>query len=441
MNYRDQKILIVGLGASGVSVLKYLHAAGAQLECTDSRAAPPGLDQARLLVDPVAMRLGGLALPSAAADYALAVLSPGLANDLPLLEALRAAGVQVVGDIELFARAVSAPVLAVTGSNGKSTVVTLLGEMARAAGVKVAVGGNLGPPALDLLHDDVQLYVLELSSFQLETTHSLAPRAAVVLNVSEDHLDRHGSLDAYARAKARIYDNCEYAVVNRDDALVPSMCNGSHSFGLDVPGHDEFGLTERDGQCWLSRADRPLLAADELKIPGRHNIANALAALAMAELAGLPLAACLQALREFSGLPHRCQWVADVAGVRYINDSKGTNVGAALAALQGLPGPLVWLAGGQGKGQDFSPLAPVLAAQARAAILFGEDAEKIAAAVSGAVTVHQEVDLAAGVRRAAAVAQAGDQVLLSPACASHDQFTNYMERGERFSELVRGLAA
>ena len=441
MDFRNQKILIVGLGASGVSVLRYLHARGAQLACTDSRATPPGLAEAQALLDAAAIRVGELALPEAAESYALAVVSPGLAGDLPLLQQLRGAGVEVVGDIELFARTVQAPVLAVTGSNGKSTVVTLLGEMARAAGVKVAVGGNLGPPALDLLADEVQLYVLELSSFQLDSTHSLAPRAAVVLNVSEDHLDRHGSMDAYARSKARIYQNCEFAIVNRDDALVPSMCNGSHSFGLDVPGHDEYGLTEFQAQLWLTRGEQRLMAAAELKIQGRHNMANALAALALAEQAGLPMAACLQALREFSGLPHRCQWVADVAGVRYINDSKGTNVGAALAALQGLPGPLLWLAGGQGKGQDFSPLAPVLATQARAAILFGEDAGRIAAAISGAVPVHQEVDLAAGVKRAAALAQAGDQVLLSPACASHDQFKNYVARGERFTELVRALAA
>lgn len=439
--YDGQHVLQIGLGVSGISALGYLHARGAVVDVTDSRAQPPGLSQAQAVLPADRIVTGDLRAPRALADYRLAVVSPGLAEDLPLLQDLREAGVPLVGDIELFAREAKAPVLAVTGSNGKSTVVTLLGRMAEAAGVRVAIGGNLGPAALDLLDDAVELYVLELSSFQLQQTESLAARAAVVLNLSEDHLDRHGSMDAYALAKARIYNNCEFAVFNRDDARVVSMCNGSHSFGLGVPGHDEYGLRRVDGKSWIARGEQPLIALAELRIAGRHNAANAMAALALAEAAGLPQAACLQALREFEGLPHRCQWVAERGGVIYLDDSKGTNVGATVAALDGLPGPVVWLAGGQGKGQDFSPLRPVLAAKGRAALLFGEDAAQIAAVLEGALPIERSDTLQQAVQRAAELAQPGDRVLLSPACASLDQFRNYIERGQCFADAVRELPA
>lgn len=437
--YDGQHVLQIGLGVSGVSALAYLSARGAVVDVTDSRAEPPGLAQAKAQLPSERIAVGGLRAPRALTDYRLAVVSPGLTTDLPMLVALRDAGIPLVGDIELFAREASAPVLAVTGSNGKSTVVTLLGRMAEAAGVRVAIGGNLGPAALDLLDESVELYVLELSSFQLEQTDSLAARAAVVLNISEDHLDRHGSMDAYALAKARIYNQCEYAIYNRDDARVVSLCNGSHSFGLDLPDHDEFGLRQREGRDWIARGEECLVALDELRIAGRHNAANAMAALAMAEAAGLPQGACLQALREFEGLPHRCQWVAERGGVIYLDDSKGTNVGATVAALEGLPGPVVWLGGGQGKGQDFSPLRPVLAAKARAALLFGEDAAQMATVLEGAVAIERADTLQQAVRRAAQLAQPGDRVLLSPACASLDQFRSYIERGQCFADAVGEL--
>lgn len=439
--FDGQVVLVIGLGVSGRSVLDYLHARGAVVDVTDSRGNAPAADHAKDLLADEQLVLGELRAPRPLTDYQMAVVSPGLPVDLPLLEQLRAAGVPVLGDIELFAREAQAPVLAVTGSNGKSTVVTLLGKMAEAAGVRVAVGGNLGPAALDLLDESVALYVLELSSFQLELTDSLAARAAVVLNLSEDHLDRHGSMDAYALAKARIYSNCEYAIINRDDPRVVSMCNGSHSFGLDVPGHDEFGLLERAGQQWIARGEQRLIALDEMKIAGRHNAANAMAALALAEAAGLNQAACLQALREFEGLPHRCQWVAEHGGVTYLNDSKATNVGAALAALEGLDGPIVWLGGGQGKGQDFLPLRAVLAQKGRAALLFGADAPQLAGVLNGALPVEQLQNLQSAVLRAAELAQPGDRVLLSPACASLDQFGNYIERGQAFVAAVQELAA
>lgn len=438
--YDGQHVLQIGLGVSGVSALAYLSARGAVVDVTDSRAEPPGLASAQAQLPAEQIVVGGLRAPRALNDYRLAVVSPGLPSDLPLLAELRAAGVPLVGDIELFAREAAAPVLAVTGSNGKSTVVTLLGRMAEAAGVRAAIGGNLGPAALELLDDAVELYVLELSSFQLEQTDSLAARAAVVLNLSEDHLDRHGNMDAYARAKARIYNQCEYAIYNRDDARVVSMCNGSHSFGLGQPDHDEYGLRQRDGREWIARGEQCLVALDELKIAGRHNAANAMAALAMAEAAGLAQAACLQALREFEGLPHRCQWVAERGGVIYLDDSKGTNVGAAVAALEGMPGPVVWLGGGQGKGQDFSPLRPVLAGKARAALLFGEDAGLMAAVLEGSVAIERTETLQQAVSRAAQLAQPGDRVLLSPACASLDQFRSYIERGRCFADAVGELA-
>ena len=439
--FDGQVVLVIGLGVSGRSVLDYLHARGAVVDVTDSRSNAPAADHAKDLLADEQLVLGELRAPRPLTDYQMAVVSPGLPVDLPLLEQLRAAGVPVLGDIELFAREAQAPVLAVTGSNGKSTVVTLLGKMAETAGVRVAVGGNLGPAALDLLDESVALYVLELSSFQLELTDSLTARAAVVLNLSEDHLDRHGSMDAYALAKARIYSNCEYAIINRDDPRVVSMCNGSHSFGLDVPGHDEFGLLEHAGQPWIARGEQRLIALDEMKIAGRHNAANAMAALALAEAAGLNQAACLQALREFEGLPHRCQWVAEHGGVTYLNDSKATNVGAALAALEGLDGPIVWLGGGQGKGQDFLPLRAVLAQKGRAALLFGADAPQLAGVLNGALPVEQLQNLQSAVLRAAELAQPGDRVLLSPACASLDQFGNYIERGQAFVAAVQELAA
>lgn len=439
-----QRCLVVGLGLSGASSLRHLARLGADLVVTDSRPAPAGVEDLRSAHPQVEFRLGGLDAPRPLRQFDLAVISPGLSLDEPLIRELRAAGVELVGDIELFARAARAPVIGITGSNGKSTVTTLVAAMAQAAGLKVAAGGNLAPPALDLLSADVELYVLELSSFQLETTHSLACRAAAVLNLSEDHLDRHGSLAAYAAAKARIWQRCELRVANRDDAVVMALLAGGDapvaSFGLDAPGvQGRYGLVQYQSQLWLA-APEPLLPVSELRIAGLHNAANALAALALADAAGIPRTASLQALRQYAGLPHRCVLVAEIAGARYYNDSKGTNIGSTLAAIRGLPAPVIWLGGGQGKGQDFRPLAPALADKASAAVLFGQDAPLIAAAIEGSVPVYRETDMRAALHRAHHLARPGASVLLSPACASFDQFKHYVDRGEQFEAAVRALA-
>jgi len=438
--YRGKNVLVVGLGKTGAACARYFVQEGAHVTVTDSRSDPPGTVELRGL--PVDVKLGAFAATRPLPSYALAAVSPGVSLDEAFVRELRAQGVPTFGDIELFARAAEAPVVAITGSNGKSTVTTLLGEMAKRAGLNVAVGGNLGTPALDLLSPDVQLYVMELSSFQLETVLSLRCKAAANLNVSPDHLDRHHSFEAYAEAKSRIFIGCELAVVNRQDAETERNVRAAHrkvSFGLDAPMAGQYGLVKAGGEDWLAFGTERLLKVADLKIHGLHNAANALAALALADAAGIPRGASLAVLREFTGLRHRCEWVAEVGGVAYFNDSKGTNVGATLAALAGLPEPIVWLGGGQGKGQDFAPLKTVLAQKAHAAILFGQDAPAIERALGDAVRVYREPDLAASVKRAHAVARRGDRVLLSPACASLDQFRNYEERGERFCALVREL--
>jgi UDP-N-acetylmuramoylalanine--D-glutamate ligase len=462
--FRGRKLLVVGLGKSGAATARYLGGAGAALVLTDSRAAPAGLDEVRAAAPQGEFRLGAFDAPQPWSQYACAVVSPGVSLDEPFVVALKQAGVEILGDIELFARAAAAPVIGITGSNGKSTVTTLVGEMAREAGLRAGVGGNLGTPALDLLDPQARLYVLELSSFQLETTHTLNLAAATVLNVSPDHLDRHGSVERYTAAKARIYTHAQTAVVNRDDRATHS---GAHlarrivSFGLDQPAPGHYGLIQHQGRTWLaaprpggeialgSRAQgvssqfppSPVLPLAALRIQGLHNAANALAALALADSAGIEREASLRALGEFKGLPHRCEWVAERDGVTWINDSKGTNVGASLAALHGLAGPLVWLGGGQGKGQDFTALRAPLQQKARAAILFGEDAARIERDLRGAVPVTRVPDLAAAVTAARKLAQAGDRVLLSPACASLDQFRNYEDRGRQFAALAKGEGA
>lgn len=438
--YDDQHVLVVGLGASGTSTLRHLARQGARLTVTDSRAAPAGVEALRAEFPQVDFHLGGFQAPAPLSQYAFAAVSPGVSLDEPFVRELAQAGVEILGDIELFARAANAPVVGITGSNGKSTVTTLVGEMASVAGLRVGVGGNLGTPALDLLREDAQLYVLELSSFQLETTRSLRCVAATVLNLSQDHLDRHGTMAHYGAVKARIFEGCRSAVANREDAAALALAPSSAvSFGANPPLAGHYGLILRDGEWWLSRGDERLLAQRELRIFGLHNAANALAAMALADAAGIPRAAQLEALRRFGGLPHRCQFVAERGGVQYFNDSKGTNVGSTLAALLGLPAPIVWLGGGQGKGQSFAELRPALAQKGRAAVLFGEDAAAIEREVLGALPVYREPDLRTALRRARGLAQPGDRVLLSPACASFDQFRNYVDRGEQFAAAVREL--
>ena len=435
---KNQRALVIGLGKTGASAVRFLVREGAQVTVTDSRAHPPGLEEVKDLPN-VEFRLGGFSAPNQTCK--VAVLSPGVSPQDPFVRELVSARVEVVGDIELFARRALAPVIGITGANGKSTVTTLVGEMAKAANLRVQVGGNLGTPALDLLDDAAQLYVLELSSFQLETAHRLRCKAATVLNLSEDHLDRHGSFEAYAAAKARIYTGCETAIVNRDDAAVIKWApQDAVSFGVSAPSVGHYGLIQEGDERWLARGPQKLIAVSALKVTGLHNAANALAALALADAVGIARDAALAALREFRGLRHRCEFVAEIAAVRWFNDSKGTNVAATLAALQGMQGPIVWLGGGQGKGQDFSPLRAPLTDKGRAAIVYGQDAAQIEAALAGVLTTIRENDLAATVKRARAVAQPGDTVLLSPACASLDQFRNYEDRGERYCDYVRGEA-
>jgi UDP-N-acetylmuramoylalanine--D-glutamate ligase len=440
----QQRALIVGLGRSGLSAARHLLRRGWQLAATDTRAAPPGLAEFRDLAPRATVRLAGLDV-ALLAGVALVVASPGVSLAEPLFVAARALGIDVVGDIELFAREAQAPTVAITGTNGKSTVTTLVGRMAERAGWRVAVGGNLGTPALDLLAADApRLYVLELSSFQLETTRSLRLVAGAVLNVTADHMDRYADLGAYAAAKARIFGHCGTAVINLDDPVVaalPPPGQAVQGFSLQAGRGAAYSLGECNGAAWLMHGARPLLAVAELRIAGLHNAANALAALALGAAAGLPEAAMLEELRAFPGLPHRSQWVRELRGVRYVDDSKGTNVGATLAAVAGLPGTLVLLAGGDGKSQDFSPLAAALRGRARLAVLIGRDARRLGAALAPACPVHYSDTLEDAVVAAAAAARPGDTVLLSPACASIDMFRDYAHRGAAFAAAVMGLPA
>ena len=437
------RTVVVGLGRTGMSVVRHLRAQGLSVAVTDTRAAPPALAQLRALAPEITVSAGGLDQGLLEGADAI-VVSPGMAARGAFFDAARARGLPVCGDIELFARAARAPVVGITGTNGKSTVTTLVGDMAQRAGRRTRVGGNLGEPALELLDPGAELYVLELSSYQLDTTESLTLAAAAVLNVSADHLDRYGSLAAYAASKARIFRHCGTAVVNADDPLVLAMAVAATRrlrFSLDAASGADYTLQTHGGREWLARGAERWLALDELKLAGRHNAANALAALALGEALELPRAAMLAALREFPGLPHRSAWVADVAGVRYVDDSKGTNVGATLAAIGGFNGPLLLIAGGLGKGQDFAPLAGAIRGKVRHALLIGQDAPALGAALAGSCAIDYCATLEAAVAMAAGYARKGDTVLLSPACASQDMFHDYAQRGAAFAAAVRGLAA
>jgi UDP-N-acetylmuramoylalanine--D-glutamate ligase len=438
------RAVIVGLGRTGISCARYLHARGWQLAVADTRAAPPGLAELRALDASIPVSLGALDT-RLLKDVMCVVASPGVPLDQPFFAEARRLGLEVVGDIELFARAANAPVVGITGTNGKSTVTTLLGRMAARAGLTVRVGGNLGAPALELLSAEAELYVLELSSYQLETTESLHCRTATVLNVSPDHLDRYPDLEAYAAAKARIFARCDTAVINLDDPLVVAMPRAAAartlSFSLRASIGADYAIARSGGEWWLTRREEPLLPLAAMRIKGLHNAANALAALALGEALGLPQAAMLEELRSFEGLAHRSQWVADVAGVHYVDDSKGTNVGATLAAVAGMEGPLVMILGGDGKNQDFTPLAAAFRGKVRHAVLIGRDAAVLERALAGVCALSRATTLPAAVAAAAAAAQPGDTVLLSPACASLDMFRDYAHRGTVFAEAVRELAA
>ena len=435
--------VIVGLGRTGISCARYLHARGWRLAVTDTRAAPPELAALRALDAAIPVSLGALDTRLLAGAVCV-VASPGVSLAEPFFTEARRLGLEIVGDVELFARAAHAPVVGITGTNGKSTVTTLLGRMAARAGLKVQVGGNLGAPALELLDAATELYVLELSSYQLETTESLHCRAAAVLNVSPDHLDRYADVAAYAAAKARLFARCDIAVINLDDPLVVAMPHAAArtlSFSLRAAIGADYAIARSEGAWWLTRRDEPLLPLAAMKIKGLHNAANALAALALGEALGLPQAAMLEELRSFAGLAHRSQWVADLDGVTYVDDSKGTNVGATLAAVAGMEGPLVMILGGEGKNQDFTPLAAAFRGKVRCAVLIGRDAAALEQVLGGVCPIARATTLPAAVAAAAAAAQPGDTVLLSPACASFDMFRDYAHRGAVFAQAVRELAA
>ncbi|QJQ96408.1 MULTISPECIES: UDP-N-acetylmuramoyl-L-alanine--D-glutamate ligase [Halomonadaceae] len=446
--------LVVGLGVSGRAICRHLDREGTPFMVADTRPAPPGVDDFRATHPGVAIHCGALTELDLEAVEEV-VLSPGVDPRTPGLECLtgrvrEATGEPVlVGEIALFVRRCRSPIAAITGSNAKSTVTTLLGEMARAAGRRVAVGGNLGTPALDLLHDepDADFYVLELSSFQLEMTPRLGAETVAFLNLCEDHLDRHGDMQGYRLAKQGIFRGAHHAVVNADDPLSWPLepMKRVECFTCHSPEEGEWGvgLNEAGGSAapWLLHGQIPLLPCAEVKLKGRHNQANALAALAMGHRLELPMAAMLDVLRRFPGLPHRGELIAEIDGVDWINDSKGTNVGATLAAIVGLgptlSGKLVLLAGGMGKGADFTPLAAPLAEHARAVLTFGVDGERLARALRGRVSVHEVEDMMSAMAQAKTLAEPGDCVLLSPACASLDQFSSYQERGEVFRRWVQ----
>ncbi len=435
--------VVVGLGDTGLSCARFLHDKEQPFVMVDTRDNPPGLAQVREEMPNVVVYTGDYphALIETAAEL---VASPGVAMDDPIVQCALAADVPVVGDIDLFVREAKAPVIGITGSNAKSTVTELVGQMAGGAGRNVGVGGNLGTPALALLSPERDLYVLELSSFQLERSAQLNLAVATVLNVSADHLDRHGSMPAYHSAKHRIFRGAQAVVVNLDDPLTTPLVAADvaqHSWRLGEPSLQGFGLRLERGVEHLCHGFDALLPTTELGLQGRHNIANALAALALGFAAGLPLDAMVQTLREFRGLPHRCEFVGERRGVRYIDDSKGTNVGATEAALRGLGAEknIYLIAGGQGKGADFSALREAVTRHVKQVYLFGEDAALLEEALAECATLTRVTGLEEAVNLAAQSATRGDLVLLSPACASFDMYSGYVARGLAFRDAVQAL--
>jgi UDP-N-acetylmuramoylalanine--D-glutamate ligase len=437
------RTLVVGLGKTGLSCARYLSGLGHKLHVVDTRDNPPGLAHLKKEVPAATTALGEI-LESQLDNVDQLVVSPGLPMDMPLLQAARAKQIPVLSDIDLFAAVALAPVIGITGSNGKSTVTSMLNDMVIAAGYRVKTGGNLGVPALDLLEgEEPDFYILELSSFQLERSGVLPLRVATVLNLSPDHLDQHRSYEEYIEAKAKILEACENPVINRDDPVVMGLLRGESeftAFGLSEPLEQDLGIRVVDGQRCFCRGTTVLMPVSELGTVGRHNEANALAALALGSVMGLADAAMANALRAFRGLEHRMQEVRNRNGVRWINDSKGTNVGATVAAVRGLDGPLVLIAGGLAKNADFQPLATALADRTIAIVLIGRDARIMREELQGVCRIVMAGDMADAVNQADAIATAGTTVLLSPACASQDMFDDYAHRGRVFAELVGGLS-
>jgi len=451
-DYAGRTAVVLGLGVTGLSMVHHLLARGAKVRVADTREAPPRLDDLHESAPEVPVELGPLS--DSTFEFAdLIAISPGVAKDHPALARAVERGAELVGDIELFARALppGRKVLAITGTNGKTTVTALTGALTAAAGLATLVAGNIGDAVLDVLDRCERearwpdAFVLELSSYQLETTESLHPVAATVLNVSANHLDRYPGIADYAGAKARIFRNASVQILNRDDPIVRLMRLPGHTvqtFGAGVPAsEEEWGLVERDGEPWLARGGELLLPARSLALVGQHNALNALAALALCASVAKVTRPVLEVLVHFRGLPHRMEPIATIDDVLFVNDSKGTTVAATEVALRGIGRPVVLIAGGDGKGQSFRPLLPAVERACRAVLLIGRDAPAIERGLMGSrARVETVGTLDAAVVRAFAIAQSGDAVLLSPACASLDQFRDYVERGERFASLVRKRA-
>ncbi len=451
--------VVVGLGQSGLSAARYLSNQGYKVAVTDSQSAPA---LAGKLPEAIEIRQFGAIDPELLQKASRIIISPGIALSQEAVAAARQSNILVVSDIQLFCEACTVPIVAITGSNAKSTVTTLVGQMAADAGINVGVGGNIGVPALDLLTDpNMELAVLELSSFQLETVTNLGAQVATVLNMSPDHLDRHGDMLGYHQAKHRIFQGAKSVVINREDALTRPLVADNLprlSTGINAPDKGHYGLiTDPDGQIYLARGTERLLSADKLIIKGRHNLLNAQAALALGELAGLPLDSMLMTLQRFAGLDHRCQYVATAAGIDYFNDSKGTNIGSTRAAIEGLgavyapkDGKLLLILGGQGKGQQFGELAPFINQYVSQVLCIGEDGQQIeqdlrTAVLSDEVRLHQCKTLDQAFETvqqltASSLSQV-QAVLLSPACASFDQFNGYADRGDYFAQLVKQLVS
>jgi UDP-N-acetylmuramoylalanine--D-glutamate ligase len=454
MKYKGRNAVVLGLGLTGFSLARHLAANGATVRVADTRAKPPFADKLAALLPGVAVATGPFA-ESALAGADLVAISPGIAKDQPPIAGAVARGAELVGDIELFARALPAEqkVLAITGSNGKTTVTALTGALCRAAGLATVIAGNIGDAVLDALPATPawpDVFVLELSSFQLETTSSLAATAASVLNVSDNHLDRYAGIDAYAATKSRIFAGGGIQVLNRDDPRSIAMRIPGRlmqTFGAGVPESEEaWGLVDRGtkragaSEIWLARGGALLIPASDLRLVGRHNALNALAALALSSAVVKIDRDVLAALAGFEGLPHRMQRIAESGGVLFVDDSKGTTVAATRVALEGLGRPVILIAGGDGKGQDFSPLRSAVDAHCRAVLLIGRDGPAIERALAGTqAAIERTGTLDAAVERAVRLAKPGDAVVLSPACASLDQFANYVERGLQFAGLVRAL--
>ncbi len=433
----DVNYLVVGLGVTGYSVARYLLEHGYRCRIQDTRDIPPFLSKLNSRFDTVDFHAQALDAELIAWADVL-VVSPGLSIRDAAIEQAVDLGKPVVGDIELFARIVDKPVIAITGSNGKSTVTTLVGEMIRNDDIAVAVGGNIGTAALDLLELKPDFYVLELSSYQLETTTSLRPRVAALLNLCEDHLDRYPGYDEYIQAKFRVYDNASLCVSNFDDVETRHDAQDI-SFSLNLDADAEFRLLEDNG-IWLAHRDEPWLRVDEIKVSGRHNWANCLAAMAIAHSIGISRPAILSAIRQFAGIPHRSQWIAEIDGVEWINDSKATNTGAAQASIEGRERPVILIAGGQSKGADMSVMFAAIKRHVKLALLLGEDASRLQQAWQGATRIERVRDMQQAVHRAHEIARSGDCVLLAPACASFDMYPKFAARGDDFARRVEELA-